>query len=226
MKRAFTLIELLIVVAIIAILAAIAVPNFLEAQVRSKVSRVKSDLRTYATAIESYTVDNNRPPREAHFTLYGDTEVNPNPTGDDKLFGNISNILSTPVAYITTARFPDIFQDKNLLTAIDERYYTYWDNRSRAQTTPVLTSGWGTPFFQANQEFYGDWRMLSVGPDRRYLHGPTLPGIGTSGNMSYEATNGTISQGNIHRSQKLNDSRQPDPGKAYPPSNYVLLVVM
>ncbi len=59
--RGFTLIELLIVVAIIAILAAIAVPNFLEAQVRSKVSRVKADMRTLATAIETYTVDNNKP---------------------------------------------------------------------------------------------------------------------------------------------------------------------
>src|SRR5690349_15764472 len=60
--RAFTLIELLIVVAIIAILAAIAVPNFLEAQTRSKVSRTKADMRSVTTAIESYAVDNNKYP--------------------------------------------------------------------------------------------------------------------------------------------------------------------
>ncbi|HUT25300.1 MAG TPA: prepilin-type N-terminal cleavage/methylation domain-containing protein [Sumerlaeia bacterium] len=57
--QGFTLIELLIVVAIIAILAAIAVPNFLEAQVRSKVSRVHTDMRSVATALEAYMVDNN-----------------------------------------------------------------------------------------------------------------------------------------------------------------------
>src|ERR1043165_4244953 len=61
-KLAFTLIELLIVVAIIAILAAIAVPNFLEAQIRSKVSRARTDLRSMATALESYAVDNNKYP--------------------------------------------------------------------------------------------------------------------------------------------------------------------
>jgi len=61
-KRGFTLIELLIVVAIIAILAAIAVPNFLEAQVRAKTSRVKADIRTLATAVESYMVDHGKPP--------------------------------------------------------------------------------------------------------------------------------------------------------------------
>jgi len=61
--RAFTLIELLIVVAIIAILAAIAVPNFLEAQVRAKVSRVKSDMRSVVTALESYRIDQNEYPQ-------------------------------------------------------------------------------------------------------------------------------------------------------------------
>ena len=60
--RGFTLIELLIVVAIIAILAAIAIPNFIEAQTRSKVSRVKADMRSLATAVEAYRVDNNRYP--------------------------------------------------------------------------------------------------------------------------------------------------------------------
>src|SRR5215207_257564 len=64
MKRmsGFTLIELLIVVAIIAILAAIAVPNFLEAQTRSKVARIRADIRTVATGLETYAVDNNKYP--------------------------------------------------------------------------------------------------------------------------------------------------------------------
>lgn len=60
---AFTLIELLITVSIITILAAIAVPNFLEAQTRAKVTRVKSDQRTLVTALESYATDYNAYPQ-------------------------------------------------------------------------------------------------------------------------------------------------------------------
>ena len=61
-KGAFTLVELLIVVAIIAILAAIAVPNFLEAQVRAKASRAASDMRVIATAMETQRIDTNAYP--------------------------------------------------------------------------------------------------------------------------------------------------------------------
>jgi type II secretion system protein G len=72
-RKGFTLIELLIVVAIIAILAAIAVPNFLEAQTRSKVSRVKSDIRSLITGLKSYIVDYNAYPYTEQIALRGAT---------------------------------------------------------------------------------------------------------------------------------------------------------
>jgi type II secretion system protein G len=61
-KKGFTLIELLIVVAIIGIIAAIAIPNLLNAIQRGKQKRTMADMRSIATAIEAFSVDNNRYP--------------------------------------------------------------------------------------------------------------------------------------------------------------------
>ena len=61
----------LVVGVIIAILAAISVPNFLEAQIRSKVSRAESDMRSLATALEAYVVDNNAYPQDMKILWQG-----------------------------------------------------------------------------------------------------------------------------------------------------------
>ena len=58
-KKGFTLIELMIVVAIIGILAAIAIPNFLNYQCKSKQSEAKTNLGAIATSMESYMAEFN-----------------------------------------------------------------------------------------------------------------------------------------------------------------------
>ena len=57
-KRAgFTLVEIMIVVAIIALLAAIAVPGFLRARKRSQATRIINDLRMIDSAVDQYAIE-------------------------------------------------------------------------------------------------------------------------------------------------------------------------
>jgi prepilin-type N-terminal cleavage/methylation domain-containing protein len=192
-KQGFTLIELLIVVAIIAILAAIAVPNFLEAQTRSKVSRVKSDLRTLATALEAYSVDyNNYPPDYGmYFYTY-------------QLF-----MLSSPIAYVSSTNLKDPFtvEDKFLTSRSFSSTYLYVSYNSN------WANGW-TPNWKRRGAV-----MKSSGPNRQhdaiehypYLrqdpqrsftytepngYSPNFPAPAYV-NMVYDPTNGTKSVGDI-----------------------------
>lgn len=211
-KSGFTLIELLIVVAIIAILAAIAVPNFLEAQTRSKISRVHADLRSLATAIEAYTIDNNKPPvdyntgsggdpKPPNVTTPGNISGIPHPgRADSTAPGGVRAGLTTPVSYILNCWIKDPFISPTETfadIAFDEQVYTYnWFRPTNAVymgRTPLST-------YVNNKymDFYGAYRVGSIGPDRSWYSGLSST-IG--GSRVYDPTNGTISKGNIWRSQ-------------------------
>ena len=146
---AFTLIELLIVVAIIAILAAIAVPNFLEAQTRAKVARVQADLRALATGLESYRVDQNKYPEGS------DNPANYDPRIGDFLGARAAGFyairtrgagglvagrdfftLTTPVAYCT-----DFFTDPFAKDAA--RFLTYCYRPAKDQGNGYILTSFG-----------------------------------------------------------------------------------
>lgn len=191
---AFTLIELLIVVAIIAILAAIAVPNFLEAQVRSKVARCKADMRSLATGVETYAVDNNRYP------LYG--QIKPDGTVyEPAISAGLYDLnefpmyhLTTPIAYVTT-RFEDPFAAKIVGPMPFIRYINYIN-------MPYHFSLPNAPPPAVQQDLLaktGLWRLIACGPDGDR-------GADAKLDIIYDPTNGTVSNGDIVRTQKSSES--------------------
>ena len=203
--KSFTLIELLIVVAIIAILAAIAVPNFLEAQVRSKVSRVKADFRSLATGIETYRVDWNKYPFDVPSPQYLLSMAHP---------------LTTPQAYFSNISLVDPFVPVKL-SGQNLNGYQYYNAGPSGATSLAYTYGslmpnWGDfltnlgttsdpPYVQAAI-------IVSFGPDAGkgpwkgddggewVVFGLDYEKDGTIGSdRVYDPTNGTVSWGDIIR---------------------------
>jgi prepilin-type N-terminal cleavage/methylation domain-containing protein len=106
-RQGFTLVEIMIVVAIIALLASIAVPGFLRARKRSQASRILNDLRLIDNACDMYAIETNRktndPIRIADWTNYLKKGSNLYLTGNDILghaYGaqKVDSIPSVPSA--------------------------------------------------------------------------------------------------------------------------------
>jgi type II secretion system protein G len=196
-RSAFTLIELLIVVAIIAILAAIAVPNFLEAQVRSKVSRAKADMRTIATGLESYHVDRNKYP-----PAYDPDGTTKNPRIERLI------PLTTPISYLTSVP-RDIFNIESAASspsatdAAELQIYIYADRRSYSDfvNNPFGISSNGDNLYRILWGFQfpsSQWLLRSRGPRGT---GSAADGANLGNSVdktdAYDPTNGTVSRGNI-----------------------------
>ena len=93
-RGGFTLVEIMIVVAIIALLAAIAVPGFLRARKRSQATKILNDLRMIDAAVDQYAIETNRATGSAvlvkDWTSYLKSGTVLYNTGAD-LFGNTYN---------------------------------------------------------------------------------------------------------------------------------------
>ncbi len=174
-RNAFTLIELLIVVAIIGILAAIAVPNFLNAQIRAKVARVEAELRTCSTALESYRLDQNYYP---YYLNSKDLEPAPH---------FLPVRLTTPIAYMPSL-FDEIFPARNAPEGIPEVHEFHYFNRRQS---PDLVKTREEAYFQKSADSANTFEWFS------FSHGPDTWGDGAL--IRYESSNGLLSSGDIAR---------------------------
>jgi prepilin-type N-terminal cleavage/methylation domain-containing protein len=128
-RKGFTLIELMVVIAIIIILAAIAIPNYLTMTARAKKSRVASDFAAIATALETYKTDwGSYPVAAAAQTLVAANSV----------FAELTGAGVTPATV-------------NLTTATTSA----GDKGGIAYMTSNIVTSMANPYFSANTYKYG-----------------------------------------------------------------------
>jgi prepilin-type N-terminal cleavage/methylation domain-containing protein len=135
-RRGFTLIELMVVIAIIIILAAIAIPNYLKMTERAKRSRLASDFATLATVLETFKTDWGIYPIEAvaqdvsdatqniHMELAGLADATTNNADGTNAVGEVG-----PISYIksgTLLSMKNPFIPANPVSYVSDDGLTGW----------------------------------------------------------------------------------------------------
>src|SRR5947199_9449484 len=103
-RAGFTLVEIMIVVAIIALLAAIAVPGFLRARKRSQATRIVNDLRLIDSAVDQYAIETNRKTGDAVNTADWTNYLKKG----SLLYNSGKTILGTPYGIQTVDTIPQV----------------------------------------------------------------------------------------------------------------------
>ncbi len=175
---------------LIAILAAIAVPNFLEAQTRAKVARVQADQKSIVTAMETYNIDRKSYP---HSGAYDAAQEKTSATRDK--FGVLC--LTTPVAYINSIPI-DPFNPRTKDGQPKLRLYSGNEgNSDTAKKTFYVLMSIGPAANKADTTVFGtDLTQINKFILLKCPTGPTGTHP-TSWGIPYDATNGTTSNGGI-----------------------------
>ncbi len=196
-RKAFTLIELLIVVATISVLGGIAVPVFLEAQTRTRVSRARADMRMVALGMETFFIDHGsypKPDDQNGVVIPGASFA------VDPYDSRVPSALTTPISYLDV-RLSDPFVHTGSLE--NQSYLLY--------TKEYFVGAVGEePYWQYLKDAIGpasvlqvEYVILSRGPDMDHEEpaGHTWPSGDNLGDPNgialYDPTNGTVSNGDI-----------------------------
>lgn len=191
LRRGFTFVELTLVVTIVALLAVIAIPNFLEARVRSAVSRSKSDLALVKMGIEAYRLENRAYPLNSTPGVASTTDL---------------VVLTTPIAYMPNLP-PDIFTTANAGRGrvdhpppkIPPASFHYLNAHQINGEAGLKYANEGSQLFRG----YVAVLLWGIGPGTPYPAPPDknptkISADGVAELIPYDPTNGTTSPGDIY----------------------------